>query len=272
MNSIAVGASQQADEISQSVQYLNNLASSINSAESSINSVSKLILNTKKLSEDAGDSVMQLKMKARETSQVSKNIVENINTLNYSMQEIQSIITLIVKIADQTNLLSLNASIEAARAGESGKGFAVVAGEMKVLADQSKISTVKINKIIEDIKSKTQVTVNAAANADAIVNNQMQFMLNTENAFLEIITSMECVSQKMNIAVDCFKDTFILKNNSMDAMQNISAVSEETAATTEQVSCFTIEQKSGIETLISRINNLNDVVVELRQSISVFKL
>lgn len=156
---IAQGASDQAQDVQESVKSMNLLSQGINKVGNDINTVAGVVYNTRKRSQDALETVRLLNNKAMETSSVSEKIVEDINELNGYMKEIKNIVKVIVSVADQTNLLSLNAAIEAARAGEAGKGFAVVADEVRKLAEQSKDASVMIGNIIGNILRKTEQTV-----------------------------------------------------------------------------------------------------------------
>lgn len=268
---IAKGASDQAVEVSEGVTQMSNLSDGINKVGTDMKTVSDVVSNTKKLSEDAFRAVKLLNDKAMETTNVSEKIVNEINTLNHDMKEIKKIVKVIVGIAEQTNLLSLNAAIEAARAGEAGRGFAVVADEVKKLADQSKDASIMINNIINSIQHKTEQTVNEANNANVIVKEQMHAVVDTDNAFKTIYSSMEKIINSMNNMELSVKDMLVAKDKSLAIIENVSAVSEESAATAEEVSASTEEQMAGSEELANFAKQLNQMAEELNSSITMFK-
>lgn len=269
---VAKGASEQAEEIAEVMSNTNTLAMEINKVGSDMNKISEVIQGTKKLSIEAADVVKLLNEKAMETSSVSEHIVNDINNLNSEMREIKKIVKVIVGIAEQTNLLSLNAAIEAARAGEAGKGFSVVAEEVKKLADQSKDASINISNIITQIQNKTEMTVNAANNSNAIILEQMDAVKKTDAAFETIFKTLENVLGNIQTMSESVIEMVASKDKTLEKMESISAVSEETAATTEEVSANTQEQTAYSEVLTKLASDLNDMSRELGNAISIFKI
>lgn len=269
---IAKGSSQQAADVSENVTHMSRLSDNINQVSDETGVVSEVVNNTQKLSGNALASVKTLSDKAMESNTVSQKTVQDINDLNEDMKEIKKIIQAIVSISDQTNLLSLNAAIEAARAGEAGRGFAVVASEVKKLADQSKEASVAINNIINKIWNKTEITVNTANSANAIIKQQMEAVKDTENAFKSIFTAMSGIAGQMKNVQNSVKEIISSKQNAVDSIQNISAVTEEAAATVEEVSASTEEQLAEYEELADLAKNLNEVAKDLSEAIAVFKV
>lgn len=269
---IARGSSEQASEVGDSVSHMNQLSDDINKVGDKMISVAKVVSNTQSMSEDGLEIVKSLNEKAMDTRAVSSKIVEDINHLSTDMKKIRNIVKMIVSIADQTNLLSLNAAIEAARAGEAGAGFAVVADEVRKLADQSKDATIVINDIINDIQRKTEDTVAAADNANQIINQQMEAVSKTDTAFKTIVGSMEGISKQMDEFAISVSHILTAKDNALQSIENISAVSEETAATTEEVSASSQQQIASAEALSAFAKNLNEMAQELGKAVTIFRI
>lgn len=269
---IAQGSSQQANDISAGVRQLADLSDNINKVGNDINSVAEVVYDTQKLSQVALDTVKSLNDKALETKSVSVQIIDDINSLNEDMKEIKKITDLIAGISEQTNLLSLNAAIEAARAGEAGRGFAVVAEEVKKLADQSKDASAMINNIIQRIKTKTEITADAANRSSLIVGKQMEAVYETDKSFKTIYNSMEAISGMIKEVEDSLKVVLDSKTVVMTTMENISAVSEESAATSEEVAASTEEQIATAQALSALAEELSRMAEELEDSISQFKI
>ena len=165
------------------LSYTNALADGINKVGGNVTSVSEFIIDAKQLSENGLSVVKLLKEKASETNLVTAKVAEDIASLNDDMKEIRKILHAISSVAEQTNMLALNATIEAARAGEAGKGFSVVATEVKKLAEKSKESSEMINTIINSIQAKAESTVETAQRGNITVNDQMEAVKSTDEAF-----------------------------------------------------------------------------------------
>lgn len=272
MGEITSGASDQAVSVAEGMNYMNKLAQEINMVNGKTQKVSTVLEKTKQMKKDAIISVETLNSKAQKTNEESAKIVGDVNDLNSNIKDIKAIVKLIVDIAEQTNLLSLNAAIEAARAGESGRGFAVVAEEVRKLADQSKESSIKINKIINDIQHKAEVVVKEATNSSVIMEEQMSAVEQTDTAFKTIFEGMDQIEDQLKEMVTSINEIVSSKDKAKVAMENISSVSEETVATTEQVSEATQEQITGSQKVAEFAQELNEVVQKLNDAISQFKV
>lgn len=269
---IAKGASQQAVDVAEGVGQLNILSKNITEAGCGISSVAEVVFATQKLSEDALLSVKTLNEKAMETTSASVKIIDDINSLNKDMKQIQNIVKVIVGISEQTNLLSLNAAIEAARAGEAGAGFAVVADEVRKLAERSKESSFMISNIISTIKIKAELTVKEANNASEIIGKQMEAVKVTDQSFKTIYNAMEGISQQIQGVDQSVKEVIKSKEKVLDTFENVSSVSQETAATSQEVAASTQEQFTEAEGLSDLAAGLQEMAKELNHAISIFKV
>jgi methyl-accepting chemotaxis protein len=269
---VANGSSQQAEDVAKSVGHVNMLSEGINKVEDDMKNVSAVVLDTKFLSETAIESVKLLNEKSNKTSNATKRIVTDIIGLNTDMNEIEKIINLIVGIADQTNLLSLNAAIEAARAGEAGRGFAVVAEEVKKLADQSRNASIMISNIIGNIHQKMEKTAMEANNCMSVINEQVNAVSETERAFNTILSSMKNISSRMSNMEYSAKEMLSYKEKSLESLESVSAVSEEAAATAQEVSASAEQQIAGTELLSGLARDLSRTAEELNIAIANFKV
>ncbi len=272
MSEITKGASDQATSASEGLDCMNKLAHEINMVNNKTENVSMVLEKTKQMKKDAIVSVETLNNKAEETNKASNKIVHDVNILNSNIKDIKAIVELIVGIADQTNLLSLNAAIEAARAGEFGKGFAVVADEVRKLADQSKESSIQIDRIINEIQHKTEVVVREATSSSIIVKQQMDAVEKTDTAFKTIFEGMDQIDSQLKEMLSSINEIVSSKDKTKAAMESISSVSEETAATTGQVSDATQEQINGSQKIAEFAQELNELVESLSGAISQFKV
>ncbi len=269
---IAQGASAQASDAEQGVEKISMLAENINFVTDNAKSIEKLTHDTMSETQNGLSAVNDLDVKANRTTAISKEIMEDIKELELHSKSIGKITKVISSIADQTNLLSLNAAIEAARAGEAGKGFAVVADEVRKLADQSMESAREISNIIKNTQNQTEKAVEKAADTEAILLSQNEAVQSTIQVFKRIMSSMENLSVQVDQIILRITEMEENKEQAINSIQNISAVSEETAASSEEVTASTQEQASSIEELSRFAEELKVSSKELQNSIERFKL
>lgn len=272
MQGIAKGSSEQAFEIVQAVGYMGELSNGISIAENSIEGVSKDVKNVSDLSEKTRVIVNLLNEKTVQTSQVSSKIVSDINDLSNDMKQIMKIVRVITGIADQTNLLSLNAAIEASRAGAAGMGFAVVAEEVKKLAEQARYASQNISDIIGNIQIKTQNTVNTANVSSIIIKEQQKAVEQTDGAFNVVLKAMEDITKGIGNVGDLMWKLLDLKERTLNALESISTVSQEAAAITQEVCATTDQQIKGSKGLSNLADNLYETARELDDAIKIFKM
>jgi methyl-accepting chemotaxis protein len=269
---ISKGSSEQTAEISEIAGYMNDLSERLNLVGRDVGTVTAIINTTQGLSEKAINTVTVLNDKAVETDAASQRILEDINSLNQFMNQIDDIVKVMAGITEQTNLLALNAAIEAARAGEMGKGFAVVADEVKKLADQSKSAAAMIKRIITNIQEKTQTTFSATHDAMGTIRQQMGAVTEADTAFKTIFDHMDQVIQQVNDVEKSVEAILKLKAKTLTAIESIYSFSEETTATTHEVSTNTQDQKLTYQQLQRYTNHLGELAAELNKAVSIFKV
>lgn len=210
--------------------------------------------------------------KNKSNNSATNNVYQIILTNNESVEKIEIASTMIQSLADQTNLLSLNAAIEAARAGESGKGFAVVADEIRKLSVQSNNFTEQIKKVISELKINSSNAVNLMQAAKQIVDEQTESVEATEGKFAGIggeIDTMKDIINKLNHSAELMNKN---KNKVIELTQNLAAISEENAAGTQQASASMEEQAATIDDIAKSGESLAGIAEELRIIIDRFKI
>lgn len=269
---ISQGASAQAADSENGVQKISELAQKIHVVTENASMIEDLTKNTMAITNVGLASVNDLNIKANETTDISKEIVRDIQELDKQSKSIGTIVKVIGNIADQTNLLSLNAAIEAARAGEMGKGFSVVADQVRSLAAQSMEATRQISAIIKNTQDMTSKTAQKAASTEEALYSQNNAVQETIGIFKQILSSMENLSEKVEQINRMIIEMEENKDQAINSIQNISAVSQQTAASSEEVTASTQEQLASIEDLSAKAEELKRDAGDLQQSIKQFKL
>ena len=251
---------------------MDQLSEKINIVSDSTNNIATIAEGTTKIVKQGIHTVDELDTKAKDTTDITRIIIKNIEQLEISSNSIDKIVGGINDIADQTNLLSLNASIEAARAGDSGRGFAVVADEIRKLAEQSVAFVNEIKLIVEDIKNKTKETVVTTKKAENIVVSQGESLRKTVEIFNSIEEHVSILTNNLEQISDGVKNIERTKRDTLIAIESISAVSEETAAATEEVNDAASKQLNAAINLSQEADELTKQSQELANAIRVFKI
>ncbi|GFI70753.1 methyl-accepting chemotaxis protein McpC [Lachnospiraceae bacterium] len=218
------------------------------------------------------DSVVRLKDSTGATITITSNIIDVIDNLEEKSRSIGMIIETINEIAEQTTLLSLNASIEAARAGNAGRGFAVVAMEIKKLADESIQSASQIARIVEEIEKNTKEASTVARQAEGIVDGQQQAVSLTTDSFDRIGRQVSELLDALGIINESVANMEEDRNATLTAISAISAVSAQTAAGSENVYTTAREQLKAVEELDKAAEILEKRAGELSGLLEVFRV
>lgn len=270
ISEIAQGATSQAQETQTATE---NVILMGNMIEDTTTEVENLRANARSM-RDAGNKAIDILEELNHINQQTKDaiqvIYEQTNTTNVSAMKIKEATDMISDIAEETNLLSLNASIEAARAGEQGRGFAVVAAQIQKLAEQSNESARQIDEIINLLIADSEKSVETMEDVKAVIEKQNENVINTENAFRDVKDGIDkSIEGIRTIAVRTEKlDESRIKV--VDVVQNLTAIAEENAASTEETSASAAEVSSIVESIAENAKQLNTIASELEESIRIF--
>ncbi|MBN1824091.1 MAG: HAMP domain-containing protein [Endomicrobiales bacterium] len=236
------------DQVQNSIQQI---ASATNQVAKSTQEISILMRNASSAVSTGSDNINKVIDKFGSVQTTIENTGMSINKLEQRSQEISEIVGLITKIADQTNLLALNAAIEAARAGEAGRGFAVVADEVRKLAESSGSSAEKISQIIKEIQTDMTGVVSSSQNSLEEAKVVLDLANRMQEGYKDIVDSIKAMSQQV---------------------EQIAAISEETAASAEEITAGAEEQTAAVTEIANNSKILVDQVNKLKVEVNKFRL
>lgn len=269
---IEVGTTDQARHSVDCLSEMDKLSNRIKVVSENTQKISEIAADTENSIQSGMGTMKILNEKSYSTAEITNVVIESIENLEEQTRSIGKIVNAINEIASETNLLSLNASIEAARAGEAGRGFAVVASEIRNLADQSMESANEIKKIIEDIVKTTQHAADIAKEADSIVQEQQTAVDDTTDAFRNMQEQVGLLTQQLESILVGVEEIDKTRSATLTAIEEISAVSEQTAASATSVSEMVTQQLEGVEKLNQNSERLSTSAEELEKSIGQFTI
>lgn len=272
VNEIATSATSQAQETQGATEDIISMGTMIEDSSTQVKSMNETadVMNesgqvAKKALEELGD----INQKATESINV---IYEQTNTTNDSALKIKDATSLIASIADETNLLSLNASIEAARAGEAGKGFAVVAAQIQKLAEQSNESAKQIDEIIHELLKDSENAVHTMEDVKEIMHEQNEKVKQAAEVFTKMHEGVGRSIQGMASIEEQTQKIEDARNKIVDTVQSLSAIAEENAASTQETSASMMEIGSVINDISQNAEKLKNIAEVLDGSVKQFKM
>ena len=270
VDEMANGATMLAQETQSASENVIEIGNMIDKVNDNTEELAKDADNMKELGENAENILRQLIAGQKEMVTHIGVVNDKTHEANKAAGKISEVVNLITEIASQTNLLSLNASIEAARAGEAGRGFAVVAENIKQLAEQTTSSAADIQDIIHDLEQKSDETVEKTEAVNNIVNKQSEDMKQTADILNQVITGITGLIDKIDSIAVSVANMDKSKENVVDVIGNLSSVSQENAASTEETSASTTMAMETVKKIADEAVNLKDIAQELEDRMKQF--
>lgn len=269
---IADGATNQAYGAEESARLGEHMSQEFNQLAEKTDLMIKEAVNSSRAIANGIQKVEELKEKAQTTVDIVGKTQENIVELRNKSKNIEIILKSLDNIAQQTNLLSLNASIEAARAGEHGRGFGVVAGEIQKLSVESAESTKNIAKIILDIQNDILKSVDIMNDVRTVSEEQFTSVKDVNEAFDKITQATDTITSAMDYMGDFVNEMHKSNNDVVNSINNIAAISEETAACSEEVTASLQTQTEAIGDVSKESEQLKQKAELLDVEVNKFKV
>ena len=292
-NLMAVDTKESANSMASIDQAANELANTATQQAADITQMAMEITAIDDMSKQSLQDTVELAAACGDIEKITKAGMDTVNELtnitNQNMKAFESIFAaiegvdersrtigtasdMITNIANQTNLLSLNASIEAARAGEAGKGFAVVADEIRQLAEQSADSANTINSMLKELMQSAKQASEESELVKEYVERQSQSVIDTKDGFVAIVDNMNIINDGVNNLHDVSNNLGEKVGSITGLSESLSAASEENAATAQELSATTSTVASSIINLEKTGEAVNEYSEELNVIVKEYKI
>lgn len=266
------GLNQQSANAQNCLLLMDELSNRIILAEDAVKRMTSIIGDTKEIIGSGVSTMDELSEKSSDTTNITKNVTSNIKNLEESLSQVEKFVELINGIAEETSLLSLNASIEAAKAGEAGRGFVVVAQSVSKLSENTIQAADQIYAVMKQIKDYANDTVKVAGAAEQIVSNQTGTVTDTIQVFKDMNEYVENLMGELNSLEEAIENMEQHRRDTLSAIESISSVSEETVASISVVNDSLKKQMTMVDNLHGSTVELEDKAKVLTDAVNVFKI
>lgn len=267
---VAESATAQASETQKATENVIRMGSMIEETTLEVEKLFDNASNMKTSGEEATQTLEELDVINHQAQKSIDIIYEQTNTTNESALKIREATNLITSIAEETNLLSLNASIEAARAGDQGRGFAVVASQIQKLAEQSNESARKIEEIINELIEDSSKAVQTMDEVKNIMEKQSENVSKTGEKFVQVQHGIHSSIDGVNVIAERTRMLDEIRTSVVEVVQNLTAFAEENAASTEETSASVAEVSNIMFQISESVGELKKIAEDLEEKMSEF--
>ena len=269
---IARGATDQAETVQKATDNINVLSDAIQDVANNAEGLASTATSMNDSSTSSAEALRSLAANMEAMMTAMADISEGMSATNTAVQGVNERVDGITSIASQTNLLALNASIEAARAGEAGKGFAVVAEEIGKLATESAQTAEEIRAEMAKLLKQSQNAMKKTAEVTEKSSDFNNVLNDTVNKINELIGGVGTTVDGVTTISGLSQESAASKTIIVDAMDSLSAISEENAASTEETSASMQELNATVNLLADSAKGLNELAKKLEEDLEFFKV
>ncbi|KHF39630.1 methyl-accepting chemotaxis protein [Halalkalibacter okhensis] len=272
IQSIAAGSESQVSTTGKANHSAAAISENMNQISNNANKVTESAMMTKEKSKSGYSVIQESVNKMKLVSTKADEISKVVQRLGQKSSEIGNVVTLITEVADQTNLLALNAAIEAARAGEQGRGFAVVADEVRKLAEQSSQSGGQIQSLILEIQNEISQSVRSMDETRSAVREGSIAVERAGDEFEGISVSVQDVTAQIQEVMGNIQQVTNQMTSMVSFIDEAAGIAEESSAYSQEVAAAAEEQNATMEEISASATTLSGMAEELKESVKKFRV
>ena len=270
VNRIVENSTEQAENSKSTSEHMRLMGDNITETSAEVEALNSNAAFMHESSEKAAETLANLQRINGEVEQIIGEVQEQTNRTNDSVQQIYKATAFIASIAEETDLLSLNASIEAARAGENGKGFAVVAEQIKKLSEQSNQSSNEIEETAMMLSEDSQKAVEIMQKMQEIIMSQSESMQDTQKVVEEVVAQIANSMQSIQQIKETTEHLANVRNEVLQAVETLSNIAQDSVSGTKKTYEDTEEVVDTFKQVYMSAEQLREIADQLAGSVQYF--